>query len=279
MSLSHIKDKIWLPDSYFMNAKIDQTENWSDTLLWLYPNNGSVVSSNRQSLAFDCSMDLQRFPMDTQVCSIEISLFGTDAEQVQLHWWNQSSAVTFDDLHLNDFQWPKVKLGMKECKYAVTGRFSCLKLTMTFKRNMAFYLINSFIPTCFIVFLAWVSFFIDYRSAPARVSLCLLCFLSIMTSTTSNSANSPAVSYIKSIDIYLFFGMALVTSALVEYALISHLLFKREYAFGVHHGKHKSEKCRAQRRIEMIELMSKIIYPVAFILFNLIYWMVMAKTM
>ncbi|KAG7250577.1 hypothetical protein CRUP_018753, partial [Coryphaenoides rupestris] len=65
--------KIWAPDLFFVHSKksfIHDTTT-DNIMLRVYPD-GKVLYSLRVTVTSMCSMDLSRFPLDTQTCSLEI---------------------------------------------------------------------------------------------------------------------------------------------------------------------------------------------------------------
>ena len=48
-----------------------------------------------------------------------------------------------------------------------------LSLVFTFHRRLSLFITETYIPSIMIVALSWVSFFINYKAAPARVALCI----------------------------------------------------------------------------------------------------------
>ncbi|XP_078661188.1 uncharacterized protein LOC144905410 [Branchiostoma floridae x Branchiostoma belcheri] len=51
------------------------------------------------------------------------------------------------------------------------GKYPQLVVQFTIRRNVFFFLLQSYLPSMLLVVLSWVSFYIDTNSAPARVSL------------------------------------------------------------------------------------------------------------
>lgn len=54
-----------------------------------------------------------------------------------------------------------------------SGNYSRLSLTFTFKRRLSLFITETYIPSIMIVALSWISFWINYKAAPARVALCI----------------------------------------------------------------------------------------------------------
>ena len=70
--------------------------------------------------------------------------------------------------------------------------------------------------------MSWVSFWLNRGAAPARVSLGVTTVLTMTTLSNSVNAALPKVSYMKSIDIYLFVCFFMVFGALIEYACVGY---------------------------------------------------------
>ena len=72
--------------------------------------------------------------------------------------------------------------------------------------------------------LSWVSFWIDERSVPARVSLGITTVLALTTLMFGIQASLPRVGHVKAIDVFLMGSFIFVFATLIEYAIICHLL-------------------------------------------------------
>ena len=57
--------------------------------------------------------------------------------------------------------------------YCFSGNYSMLSLVFKFHRRLSLFITETYIPSIMIVALSWVSFFINYKAAPARVALCI----------------------------------------------------------------------------------------------------------
>ena len=66
--------KIWMPDTFFRNEKIGRFHEILAPNLYIrvYPN-GDVLYSIRTSLLCSCSMHLSRFPLDEQICHLNLA--------------------------------------------------------------------------------------------------------------------------------------------------------------------------------------------------------------
>ena len=79
-----------------------------------------------------------------------------------------------------------------------------------------------YIPSSLIVVMSWVSFWLNRGAAPARVGLGVTTVLTMTTLINSVNAALPKISYMKSMDIYLFVCFFMVFGAMVEYACVGY---------------------------------------------------------
>ena len=79
-----------------------------------------------------------------------------------------------------------------------------------------------YIPSSLIVIMSWVSFWLNRGAAPARVGLGVTTVLTMTTLINSVKTALPKISYMKSIDIYLFVCFFMVFGALIEYACVGY---------------------------------------------------------
>ena len=83
-----------------------------------------------------------------------------------------------------------------------TGKYSCLKVELIFKREFSYYMLTIYVPCCMLVIVSWVSFWLDQNAIPARVSLGVTTLLTMSTQTSGINAQLPPVSYTKAIDVW-----------------------------------------------------------------------------
>ncbi|XP_042234376.1 gamma-aminobutyric acid receptor subunit beta-like isoform X9 [Homarus americanus] len=223
---SEYLQKIWVPDTFFANEKKSyfHTATTSNEMLRI-TNQGKVLRSIRLTITASCPMNLQYFPMDRQLCIIEIESFGYSMDHIRLSWHaGDRSVVIESDVSLPQFR----VLGYNRktiISSTSTGNYSRLLCEIMFVRSMGYYLIQIYIPSSLIVVISWVSFWLN-RSAPAtpaRVSLGVTTVLTMTTLMSSTNAALPKISYVKSIDVYLGTCFVMVFASLLEYAAVGYM--------------------------------------------------------
>lgn len=108
-----------------------------------------------------------------------------------------------------------------------TGNFTCLEVIFRLKRRLVYYVFNTYIPTCLIVIMSWVSFWIKPEAAPARVTLGVTSLLTLSTQHAKSQSSLPPVSYLKAVDAFMSVCTVFVFLALMEYCLINIILSEK----------------------------------------------------
>ena len=110
-----------------------------------------------------------------------------------------------------------------------SGTFTCLEVVFKFKRRLGYYLFHTYVPTCLIVIMSWISFWIKPEAVPARVTLGVTSLLTLSTQHANSQKSLPPVSYIKVLTDNIFCSNTLGT---VEFFISGHWCFHvRLYIF------------------------------------------------
>ncbi|CEF65506.1 Gamma-aminobutyric acid receptor subunit beta [Strongyloides ratti] len=221
-------EKLWKPDTFFPNTKkssfhIATTHN---SFLRIEPD-GTVFTSQRLTVTATCPMKLKLFPMDSQLCSLEIESYGYSVLDIHYKFTNGKDSVTRSEFELPQFILQDVRLGSK-IENLTSGSYSRLFCQFLFKRNIGYYIIQIYLPSILIVIISWVSFWIRRESTPARISLGVLTVLTMTTLMTTTNSTLPKVSYVKSIDIFLGFSFLMVFASLLEYAAVGYMTKRKK---------------------------------------------------
>ena len=70
---SEFLKKIWVPDTFFVNEKQSHFHHATTSNEFLrISQTGDILRSIRMTVTASCAMNLRHFPMDSQLCNIEI---------------------------------------------------------------------------------------------------------------------------------------------------------------------------------------------------------------
>ena len=95
------------------------------------------------------------------------------------------------------------------------------QVVFKFRRRLGYFMFHTYIPTCLIVMMSWISFWIKPEAVPARVTLGVTSLLTLSTQHANSQKSLPPVSYIKAIDMFMSSCTLFVFFSLIEYAIVN----------------------------------------------------------
>lgn len=222
-------DLFWQPDTFFVNERSAHThkiptENQFCRIL----HTGEVLRSMRITVTASCPMDLQYFPMDSQLCYLEIESFGYTMSDILYKWNDGLNSVQIS----SDVSLPQFKvLGHRQKTIEASlssGNYSRLSVEIQFERSMGHYLVQVYIPATLIVIISWVSFWLKREAITARVGLTVATVLIMTNQMSTVNAALPKISYMKAIDVYLGACFFMVFGAVLECATVAYMAKRLE---------------------------------------------------
>uniref|UniRef100_A0A8C6FMA0 GABA(C) receptor n=1 Tax=Moschus moschiferus TaxID=68415 RepID=A0A8C6FMA0_MOSMO len=226
MTFDHrLIEKIWVPDIFFVHSKRSFIHDTTveNIMLRVHPD-GNVLFSVRITVSAMCFMDFSRFPLDTQNCSLELESYAYNEEDLMLYWKHGNKSLNTDEhISLSQFFIEEFSASSGFAFYSSTGWYNRLFINFVLRRHIFFFVLQTYFPAMLMVMLSWVSFWIDRRAVPARVSLGITTVLTMSTILSGVSASMPQVSYIKAVDVYLWVSSLFVFLSVIEYAAVNYL--------------------------------------------------------
>ncbi|XP_048851382.1 gamma-aminobutyric acid receptor subunit beta-2 isoform X2 [Brienomyrus brachyistius] len=225
---NRVADQLWVPDTYFLNDKKSFVHGVTvkNRMIRLHPD-GTVLYGLRITTTAACMMDLRRYPLDEQNCTLEIESYGYTTDDIEFYWRGGDHAVTgVERIELPQFSIVDYKLISKNVVFS-TGSYPRLSLSFKLKRNIGYFILQTYMPSILITILSWVSFWINYDASAARVALGITTVLTMTTINTHLRETLPKIPYVKAIDMYLMGCFVFVFLALLEYALVNYIFFGR----------------------------------------------------
>ncbi|XP_031195416.1 gamma-aminobutyric acid receptor subunit theta [Mastomys coucha] len=235
-------EKLWVPDCYFVNSKDAFVHDVTveNCVFQLHPD-GTVRYGIRLTTTAACSLDLQKFPMDKQSCKLEVESYGYTVEDIALSWEDDNAIHITDELHIPQYTYLGRTITSKEV-YFYTGSYMRLIVKFQVQREVRSYLVQVYWPTVLTTILSWISFWMNYDSSAARVTIGLTSILVLTTIDSHMRDKLPHISCIKAIDIYILVCLFFVFLSLLEYVYINYLFFRQV-------PRHNHRRCRKPRRV------------------------------
>ncbi|XP_066905916.1 glycine receptor subunit beta-type 4 isoform X2 [Halyomorpha halys] len=282
---------IWKPEVYFPNAKHAEFQfvTVPNVLIRINPD-GEILYMLRLKLTFSCMMDLSKFPLDSQVCTMEVASFSKTIEELRLEWKNVRPVIMGKGLKMPQFE--IVKIAASDCQESFQiGNYSCLVAEFYLSRSVGFHLVQSYLPTILIVVISWVSFWMDVDSVPGRTTLGVTTLLAVSSQSAGIQSGLPQVSYVKAIDVWMGTCTAFVFCALLEFTFVNYKWRKvgrppmQSYRVNgevatvdlptdpikqaIQFEKKDPKNAALARKIDEY---SRLGFPLIFAIFNIIYW-------
>ncbi|XP_032186924.1 gamma-aminobutyric acid receptor subunit theta [Mustela erminea] len=221
-------EKLWVPDCYFLNSKDAFVHDITveNRVFQLHPD-GTVRYGMRLTTTAACSLDLQKFPLDKQACKLEVESYGYTVEDIVLYWEGDGNAIQgTEQLHIPQFSFLGKTMSSKEMVF-YTGSYVRLILRFLVQREITSYLVQIYWPTVLTTVVSWISFWMNYESSAARVTVGLTSMLTLNAINSHLWDELPQVACIKAIDIYMVVCFFFVFLSLLEYVSINYLFYSR----------------------------------------------------
>ncbi|KAF8372352.1 hypothetical protein PRIPAC_78781 [Pristionchus pacificus] len=305
------KDAIWRPDTFFQNEKrAHRHEIDKPNVLIRIEKDGSILFSERLTLTLSCPMHLAMFPLDVQHCHLDMASYAYSTEDL-IYKWAKIAPIQFKvGVHdsLPSFTLDQHETSVCTSK-TNTGEYSCLRVTFRLARQFSYYVVQVYIPSTLLVIVSWVSFWLDRAAVPARVTLGVTTLLTMTTQAAAINNKLPPVSYIKAIDVWIGACLIFIFAAVLEYAYVTYVANQCDQRAKMMSHSCSGEKsssplspmedsgpkreednllshshsitnidcflCSMFHDIDegkMIDTKSRIVFPLAFIVFNILYW-------
>ena len=211
---------------------------------------GTVTFRQRLIGTFASSLDLRRFPMDSQTLEIRIVVYdGTAADEVVLveSTWTESARSA--ELAITD--WEIGELEVEAGTYTpVPGlHLSSLTARVGARRHLGYFFVQLLVPLILIVAMSWIPFWIDPGVIPVRTSVCVTTVLTLIAYRFMIGGLVPKLPYLTRVD-YLLLGATVLVAASLATTVAGAFLVRQDRAAAV----------------SRIDARARVIFPVAFLL-------------
>merc|ERR1712051_264745 len=220
-------------------------------------------------------MDFSDYPFDEHTCNFQVGSYFYDRNSVtcssEFRDPKQSRESTERALqHSVEFRsLPKAQRTVR----LASGNYAACGFQIFLQRKHQPLIYQIYIPCCLFVSVSWISFVIDPKVIPGRMSLLVILFLVIINvfNNVRSQAPSSASSRLNAIDQFIMSCIFMIFSALAEYAIILSIytleLDKREYQINQENPAIRDRLKMILKNPRLLDLMSIIIFSTAFFLY------------
>uniref|UniRef100_A0AAF5PS45 Ligand-gated ion channel 50 n=2 Tax=Wuchereria bancrofti TaxID=6293 RepID=A0AAF5PS45_WUCBA len=225
LTLSHrMVEQLWLPNVCIVNSKgsLIHHSPTPNVFLSILPN-GTVWINYRIMVETPCEMDFSIFPMDRVECIMIFESYSFNIGKVRLHWKRNGVPVeVIGETNLPDFHMTHY-IHEKATFHYPAGVWDHLNIKLYFRRSYGFYLLQIYLPTYCMVLISWISFWLDRRSLPARVTVGVSSMMALTLQYSNVARTLPKVSYVKGLDLFMFSCVGYIFLSIVELAIVGML--------------------------------------------------------
>ncbi|XP_037073529.1 gamma-aminobutyric acid receptor subunit alpha-6-like [Pollicipes pollicipes] len=215
-------EKVWKPDTFFLNGKKSYLHKITVPNKFLrIRKSGELTYSMRLTIKGSCPMHLKKFPLDSQLCPLEIGSYGYTTRDVIYRWDHGVSVSIKGDVSLAQYHIRNITPFESIAPTMRGEEKSTLVVHFHLKRLTGYFLLQVYIPCVLIVSCSWVSFWITKRDVPGRVSLGITTVLTMTTLGFGSRSSWPRVSYATALDWWVIMCFAFVFASMVEFATIN----------------------------------------------------------
>jgi len=243
------------------------------------------------TIAISCQMDFSQYPFDSHLCTFQVGSYFYDKNSVTCtsEFFDpslESSRVERKLQHTVKFR----NLSAEKSEVRLTsGNYSACGFEVVLVRKHEPLVYQVYIPCVLFVTVSWISFIIDPKVVPGRMSLLVILFLVIINVFNNVRTNAPsaASTRLNAIDKYIITCIFSIFSAIIEYALILSMLTLRgdpkpgETMYSI--NTETNEVCKDTVKAKFVRILehprifdafSIVIFPTFFFCFNIHYWFI-----
>jgi len=194
---------MWKPEFEFTNEETPTHFHFVD--LYAKPD-GTVAYTQTFNATLSSSVNLRRFPFDSQVMPLVVQASGDDIDRTILRPDRQGSALS-NRAYVALAQW--VPLSLTVSSGTVAGSASQAKdveFGLKVRRNPKSYILKFIVPLLLLVIISWITFWLSHEEFKTKDQLqsAIATLLIIVAFNITASAVLPRTEYVTYIDALLF---------------------------------------------------------------------------
>ncbi|XP_029340032.1 gamma-aminobutyric acid receptor subunit alpha-6 isoform X3 [Mus caroli] len=196
LSLNNLMvSKIWTPDTFFRNGKKSIAHNMTTpNKLFRLMQNGTILYTMRLTINADCPMRLVNFPMDGHACPLKFGSYAYPKTEI-IYTWKKgplySVEVPEESSSLLQYDLIGQTVSSETIK-SNTGEYVIMTVYFHLQRKMGYFMIQIYTPCIMTVILSQVSFWINKESVPARTVFAVNYFTNLQSQKAERQAQTAA---------------------------------------------------------------------------------------
>lgn len=190
-----------------------------------------IKYDTKATIEISCQMNFDMYPFDSHNCSFQVGSYFYDNNLMTCS--SEFSDPTLEsDFVGRSLQHAITWKNISKSRQIVTltsGKYAACGFEIGLKRKHEPLVFQVYIPCILFVTVSWISFIIDPKVVPGRMSLLVILFLVIINTFNAAKANSPSSSStsLNAIETFVVTCILSIFAAIIEYAVILAILCLR----------------------------------------------------
>jgi len=274
---------LWKPNLEIYGLQEFKKQNILSEMAGLRISRSKVVTFDiKVTIEISCLMDFSDYPFDDHTCNFQVGSYFYDKNSVTCTSEfdapkRTKKSVSTERALQHSVSFQELSKSQRTVRLA-SGSYAACGFQIFLQRKHQPLIYQIYIPCCLFVTVSWISFIIDPKVIPGRMSLLVILFLVIINvfNNVRSSAPSSASSRLNAIDKFMMTCIFMIFSAIAEYAMILSI-----YTLGLNENDYviNRERPGISDRIHMVyknprllDLISIIMFSICFFLYNFHYW-------
>ena len=212
-------NEVWNPRILFIN----QQKIWKTLpeIVEVFPD-GEVLYQQRVWGTFSQPLELEDFPFDQQVLTVQLAAASYSPKEVKLVTEQKSRTGVANEFSLADWNILGWKVDIAPFAPSLEEEpFAGYSLFIEAARKYGYYIIKVIIPLILIVMMSWVVFWIDPLESGAQISVSITAMLTLIAYRFAVGSDLPKVSYLSRLDYFILGATFLVFATLIQVVVTS----------------------------------------------------------
>ena len=195
-----MKEAVWVPDLYLPMARRVAIPNIhqppeSVTLV----SGGGVQYSAFFVIALKCQMTYGTYPMDVQICHMDVMSYKYSPDEMRLLW--HADGLQGHTRSLTKHFDVTISLPRTNSSFVLENpdgsRRHVVRLEIFLQRHLTFHLLQTYLPSVMLVFIGWLSLLVPLDFAYGRMVLSVTTLLVLVSIFVTTSQAAPGVNEVR----------------------------------------------------------------------------------
>nr|XP_033816879.1 5-hydroxytryptamine receptor 3A-like [Geotrypetes seraphini] len=145
---------------------------------------GTMMASNPHQLILACNLDINKFPFDSQMCEISVSLWLHTAKEVRLRFLQNPTEITKEsqDLYLSSGEWNFTKINIIKENLTDVEVYPVIVYKISMERRPVLHVLNLILPTaCFLSMDIFISSIPEHYDDKISFKITLILGVSVLS--------------------------------------------------------------------------------------------------